>query len=108
MPMIRFASAASALLIGFASSADRAAPRATNEIIPREPAAVKRAYGPAQKIGNGLVRTYVTMDAKHPRIPVEIGIVLTEAALENLPAAMPSHGAHDMASMHVYDLELPA
>jgi hypothetical protein len=41
------------------------------------------AYGPTQKLGDGTVRTYVTTDVAG--IPSDVGIQLTESALNGLP-----------------------
>lgn len=74
-------------------------------------------YGPAQKLGNGTVRTYVTLSPENSLVPLEVGVALSEDALEGLPAPVPmtheqmmaeeaKHGSH--ANMHMYILELPA
>jgi hypothetical protein len=75
--------------------------------------ASRRQYGPAQKVGTGVVRTYVVVDAKS-RVPLEVGVAMSEQALEGLPAPSP-HAAHMAAKdghehldSHVYDLTLPA
>lgn len=44
-------------------------------------------YGTSVNVGDGTARTYVTLDAEGN--PAELGIVLTEAALNNLPMTMP-------------------
>jgi hypothetical protein len=63
-------------------------------------------YGPAQKIGNGVVRTYVDVRAGQP---AEIGVAFSEHALEALPAGHAQHeGADPHANMVAYSLELPA
>lgn len=71
-------------------------------------------YGERVRLGNGEARSYITLDAAGR--PAEVGIALTEAALEGLPDAgvghyMPepapgAHGAHE--SPHIYLLDLPA
>jgi hypothetical protein len=58
-----------------------------------------RQYGPPVKVGQGMARTYVVLDAKDRQRAVEIGVALDERALQGLPT--------DMA-MHMYDLRLPA
>jgi hypothetical protein len=74
-------------------------------------AAPNRQYGPAQNIGNGTVRSYITLDSKNNNVPVEIGVAISETAMDNLPSAtvMPEHGAHaNMAMMmNMYLLDLP-
>lgn len=71
-------------------------------------------YGPAQSVGNGTVRTYVTVSADNPNVPVEIGVVMSESALEGLPSAsmapQMNHGAMAAAApmpMSAYLLDLP-
>ena len=68
--------------------------------------ATARIYGPAQNVGNGTVRTYVVLDKKDPNTPLEIGVAMSEAAMDNLPTAVPSNDP--MANMHMYTLVLPA
>lgn len=48
------------------------------------------AYGRSVKIGNGTVRTYVTITNGIP----EVGVAMTEAALEGLPDAQGMGGVH--------------
>jgi hypothetical protein len=65
-------------------------------------------YGTSQPLGDGTVRTYVEVVNG---VPVEVGVALSERALENLP-----HGHHDPGAVvfeghHVmweYVLDLPA
>jgi hypothetical protein len=65
-------------------------------------------YGTSQPLGNGTMRTYVELVNG---VPVEVGVALSERALENLP-----HGHHDPGAIvfeghHVmweYSLEMPA
>ena len=63
-------------------------------------------YGAPIQLGKGEARTYVVRDQKSGD-PVEIGIALTEAALQGLPEAG-HHGGngHEHYSAHI--LELPA
>jgi hypothetical protein len=79
-----------------------------------EPAAA-RTYGPAQNVGNGTVRTYITVDPKNAQIPLEVGVALSESAMNNLPTtaaatATPDHAAHASVPMvmNMYLLDLPA
>lgn len=44
-----------------------------------------RQYGQPQKVGNGMARTYVVLNAKEGQAPVEVGIALDAKALEGLP-----------------------
>jgi hypothetical protein len=63
-----------------------------------------RQYGPAVKIGNGIVRTYVLRN-KSSDTPLEIGVALSEDAMEGLPAPMAMSGTaaagHDAGHAHV-------
>ena len=70
-------------------------------------------YGPAVKVGNGIARTYIVLDEKDGRTPVELGVAMTEGAMEGLPAKDP-HAAHKAAASahehldnHPYLLSLP-
>ncbi|MBV9879794.1 MAG: DUF5602 domain-containing protein [Gemmatirosa sp.] len=80
--------------------------------------AAQRLYGAAQKVGNGTVRTYIVLGADGVT-PTEVGVAMTESAMDGLPAPsamkgdmssmkdMPA-GAHAMADMNMYILDLPA
>ncbi len=69
-------------------------------------AGAHRQYGAPQKVGNGTVRTYIVMDQKNGGRPLEVGVALSERALEGLPAPVAS--SDPMANMHMYTLDLPA
>jgi hypothetical protein len=69
-------------------------------------AGAHRQYGAAQRVGNGTVRTYIVTDQKNAGRPLEVGVALSEQALEGLPA--PVESTDPMANMHMYTLELPA
>ncbi len=45
-------------------------------------------YGPSQNLGNGTVKTYVTLDASGN--PTEVGLRMSESALDGLPATDPA------------------
>src|SRR5262245_13801638 len=47
----------------------------------------RRHDGTAQKVGNGTARAYIVVD-ESSNAPVEVGVALTEAAMEGLPAPM--------------------
>ena len=64
---------------------------------------VHRQYGTPQKIGNGTVRTYVVLDQKRGGAPLEVGVALSEAAMEGLPAPVPG-----TMNMHMFLLDMPA
>lgn len=51
-------------------------------------AGAHRQYGKSQKLGNGSVRTYVVLDQKDRGRPLEVGVAMTEDAMEGLPAGM--------------------
>jgi hypothetical protein len=61
-------------------------------------------YGAPQSLGSGTVRTYVEVRGGEP---VEVGVAMSEGALQNLPPAHPGH-ADPHASMVAYLLDLPA
>ena len=95
---------AGALLLLAACRPDAAAPRSIDEgSAPTDARAeapgVHRQYGQPVKVGNGMARTYVVLDAKNGQQATEIGVALDEGALEGLPMD---------DAMHMYDLRLPA
>src|SRR5678816_2392535 len=53
-----------------------------------EQAGAHRQYGTPQRVGNGTVRTYIVMDQKNGGRPLEVGVALSEQALEGLPAGV--------------------
>ena len=62
---------------------------------------------------NGTARTFIVVDEQNPDVPVEVGVALSESALEGLPkpmamnqAAMANGGEH--MDMHNWLLDLPA
>ena len=69
-------------------------------------AGAHRQYGAAQTVGNGTVRTYIVTDQKNGGRPLEVGVALSEQALEGLPAPVTS--TDPMANMHMYTLAMPA
>src|SRR5574338_327063 len=44
-----------------------------------------RQYGVPTKVGDGMARTYVVLDEKNGRAPLELGIALDDRALSGLP-----------------------
>jgi hypothetical protein len=75
-----------------------------------------KQYGPAVSVGNGTIRTYVIVDEKDPRVPVEVGVAMSEGVMNNLPApaaAMANMQGMDHAAMaatmnmNMYLLDLP-
>jgi len=70
-----------------------------------------REYGPAIKVGDGIARTYVMLDAS--KVPVEVGVALSETAMGGLPSPMvmsstAKHDEHEHLDTHVFDLTMPA
>jgi hypothetical protein len=108
MSSTRYVSAvAAALLLSLAACND---PAETTG-----PATANRVYGPSQSVGNGTIRTYITLDEKNNQVPVEIGVAMSESAMEGLPSAAAvkaaaGHEAHGNMSMimNMYLLDLPS
>jgi hypothetical protein len=73
-------------------------------------AGAHRQYGTPTKVGNGMIRTYVVVDEKNGDRPLEVGVAMSEQALEGLPAAAPmssdmkDHGPHTMGTVLLLDL----
>lgn len=69
-------------------------------------------YGPIVKVGNGTVRSYVRLDPQHDSVPLEIGVAMSEGAMEGLPAPVPlkpeEMHKEPNPNMHMWVLELPA
>lgn len=63
-------------------------------------------YGAEVALGNGRARTYVTVDAQGN--PTEVGVALSEHALDGLPEHSPDHGPGTHGPYSEYLLELPA
>jgi hypothetical protein len=68
-------------------------------------AAPARTYGDAVKVGDGTARTYVELD-RVTGAPTEIGVALSERALEALPTAGAGHHGMNMVT-HEFILSLP-
>jgi hypothetical protein len=64
-----------------AAPADRAAAAAATVPV----GAVVRQYGIPVRVGNGIARTYVLVNSTEPDTPLEIGVALSERALDGLP-----------------------
>jgi len=64
-------------------------------------------YGAEVELGNGRARTYVVMDGRTGK-PAEVGIALSEHALEGLPKHSPDHGPGTHGPYSEYLLELPS
>ena len=79
-------------------------------------AGVHRQYGTPTKLGNGMIRTYIVLDEKNDRRPLEVGVAMSEQSLEGLPGAaattesmkgMKGHD-HSPSNTNVFLLDLPA
>ena len=64
-------------------------------------------YGTSVAMGNGRARTYVITDGMTGN-PVEVGVALSEQAMEGLPQHSPDHGPGTHGPYTEYLLELPA
>jgi hypothetical protein len=70
-----------------------------------------RHYGKKVKVGNGTIRTYIVTEQRYGGQPLEIGVAMTEDAMEGLPAPM-AMTAEEMkkaghSNMTVFLLDLP-
>jgi len=72
--------------------------------------AMSRYLGPPVRVGNGLARTYLLVDRSDRDRPLELGVSLTEGAMEDLPPAEgpaahpgPTHG-HESLTVALLDL----
>jgi hypothetical protein len=70
-----------------------------------------REYGKKVKVGNGTIRTYVVLEQKWGGAPLEIGVAMSEDAMDGLPAPM-AMSAEEMkkaghSNMTMYLLDLP-
>lgn len=115
----RFPLVASLLVLAVAACSDPGVARSfSSSSVPRANASrttadpTVREYGPSVKVGNGIARTYVVVD-KSTDAPLELGVALSEDAMEGLPARDP-HAAHKAATSahehldnHAYLLSLP-
>jgi hypothetical protein len=95
-PILSIIAAACAAAAFIACSSDSSITNANGESI---------QYGAAQNIGNGTVRTYVVVNRNDPSTPVEVGVAMSESAMDGLPAGVAS--SDPMANMHMYTLSLP-
>lgn len=110
------ASAAVALTIGAVACGETTGTSSTAAVMNAragfEQAGAHRQYGTPRKVGNGTVRTYVVLDQKQGGTPLEVGVAMSESAMEGLPEPM-QMSAEEMkqnghANMHMYLLDLPA
>lgn len=69
-------------------------------------------YGTPQQLGNGHVRTYIVLDQKANGTPLEVGVAISEDAMDGLPESLSLSGDHEKgghhANMFVYLLDMPA
>jgi hypothetical protein len=95
---LALASAFTTIAIAVACS-DAASPTTPDASLSRQLGrGVHVQYGAPLRLGNGRARTYIVLDQKNDRTPLEIGIALDERALQGLPAD----------GMNMFDLPLPA
>ena len=76
-------------------------------------AGAHRQYGTPTRVVNGTIRTYVVLDQKNGGRPLEVGVAMSEASLDGLPAATPMAGAmkghdHGPSNANSFLLDLPA
>jgi hypothetical protein len=85
--------------------------RSNGEASRAEDPAVRREYGPAVRLGEGLARTYVAFNPGNDGNPVELGVALSENAMSGLPAPMNMSSMnadpHAHVDFHEYILALP-
>ena len=62
-------------------------------------AGAHRQYGTPQRVGNGTVRTFIVSDQKDGGRPLEVGVALSEQALEGLPAPVESADRASIAQL---------
>jgi hypothetical protein len=113
------ASASAAFAFALVACADPAPTASDGRAIPPDAtldragfdrAGTHRQYGTPTKLGNGMVRTYVVLDQKDSRRPLEVGLAMSEQSLEGLPAAAPTsaemkeHAHHTMGNALLLDL----
>jgi hypothetical protein len=63
-------------------------------------------YGKAAALGKGTIRSYVVVDKTAPGTPLEIGVAMSESAMDSLPATMPT-GLGGVMLMNTLLLDLP-
>ncbi len=76
------------------------------------PDGLSRQYGSAVPLGNGQARTYILFDRQQQGRAIELGVALSPAALEGLPAPMNmppgSDSGHAHVDSHEYLLPMPS
>ncbi|MFL5494285.1 MAG: DUF5602 domain-containing protein [Gemmatimonadales bacterium] len=89
-------------LLTLLAACDDASPPAGADAFPTGPAAQAdaqghtiRHYGTPVRVGEGTARTYVLVNTSDRDVPLEVGVALSEGAMEGLPAAT----ANGMAAM---------
>jgi hypothetical protein len=112
-PVIHHRAASTLWLLSLLAACDAPPPRAGSDAIPTAPGAdadaveghTIRHYGIPVRLGNGTARTYILVNPADRDVPLEVGVALSEGAMEGLPAASGMAG-HE--SMVVNLLDLPA
>jgi hypothetical protein len=111
---IRTAPAILALMtIGAASACNddaSATPAGPTDVVTL-PNGVSRQYGTSVPLGNGTARTYILFDQQQQGRAIELGVALSPAAMEGLPAPMNmppgGNGGHEHVDSHEYILPMP-
>jgi Domain of unknown function (DUF5602) len=88
------------------------APRKGADSAAVEGARLVRVDGLAKKVGNGTARTFIVVDEQNPDVPIEVGVALSEGAMEGLPKPMAMNhagmaGGGEHLDMHNWLLDLP-
>ncbi|EOZ93626.1 hypothetical protein A33Q_3572 [Indibacter alkaliphilus LW1] len=98
LPNYSFASLLGLILALFFSSCELV--EKENPLVVKEPiSGFTTYYGPATKMGNGKIQSFVTYNKA--RKPIAFGIKMNEKSLENLPTGSHAHGSLE------YKLKLP-
>jgi hypothetical protein len=102
-------------LLTLLAACDEPSPGAGADRVPTAPTAAAEAdaagghtirhYGIPVRLGDGTARTYVLVDTRGRDVPLEVGVALSEGAMEGLPAALGGTG-HESTVVNL--LSLPA
>ena len=96
---------------GVATGPAPGAESGSSEVVLSQGREVLRFYGAPVRVGHGLARTYLLVDRADRRVPLELGVSLTDGVMDGLPAAEgPSvhpGAVHGHESTTVSLLELP-
>lgn len=96
--------------VGACSDEQSATPAGPTDVVTL-PTGESRQYGVSVTLGNGTARTYILFDKRQQGRAIELGVALSPAALEGLPAPMnmpPGGGdGHEHVDSHEYILPMP-